>query len=155
MTATLRRGGGLHDLLRHTAVDDVALAGDVRGLVRRQPRDGRGDLFRLAGSPQWDFGVELLRVLFVARRLAYGGRDGVDADVAVGELERHCLGEHSERGFRGGVDGEAWPWNVLVHGRDVDDAAARSWHLPCGLLCEQEARADVDGERLVEVFVCQ
>src|SRR3954451_3372303 len=117
MTATLRRGGKLHDLLRHAAVDDVALAGDVRGFVRREPRDERGDLFRLAGTLQWDFGVELLRVLFVARRLDDAGRDGVDADVAVGELERHRFGEHSERGLRGGVDREARSRDVLVKTR--------------------------------------
>src|SRR3954451_22709858 len=82
--------GLFDDLLRHAAVEDVALAGRVRCLVAREPGDEGRDLLRLARPAERNFRVERLGVVFVARRRDHARRDGVDADVLLRELERHC-----------------------------------------------------------------
>ena len=147
---TAQPAGIFSDLLDHAAVHDVARAGHVGGLVGAEPGDESGHFLGFSGPAERHLGVERPGVLNVSSRRDHAGRDRVDADLVLGQLEREPSGEHAERGLGGGVDGEVGARNVLVHGGDVDDRAAVA-HSSRGSLCEQEARADVDREGEVEV----
>jgi hypothetical protein len=63
----------------------------------------------------------------VLERLAFGraGRDGVDADAAVGELERLAASQLLECGLGGAVLADAGCRLAPERARDVHDRAAR------------------------------
>ena len=73
--------------------------------------DGRGDLRRIGDAPHRDLQEEVIgdgpvvEALLHERRQRGAGSDGVDADVAGGDFERHRAGQPGDAVFAGRVGG--------------------------------------------------
>src|SRR3954468_3236422 len=136
-----------HEL--QAAVHHDRLAREVRGLVAAHERDERRDLARVARPPRRDAGallrVRVLVLLAGHRRRDLAGRDRVDRDPVLRELERHHLRQQPEAALRRAVRRAALERDVLVDRRDVDDppAAAGGDHPPRGGLRAEERAGEV------------
>ena len=88
------------------------------------------------------------------RRGDLAGRDGVDRDAVLPELERHDLGEQAQPALGGAVGGRLRQRDVLVDRGDVDDPArgSRVDHDPRGLLRAQEGPGEVHVEDVLPVL---
>src|SRR3954471_10702410 len=153
LTLPSRRLRRLPVLLRghelQAAVPHDRLAREVRGLVAAHERDERRDLARVARPPRRDAGallrVRVLVLLAGHRRRDLAGRDRVDRDPVLRELERHHLRQQPEAALRRAVRRAALERDVLVDRRDVDDppAAAGGDHPPRGGLRAEERAGEV------------
>ena len=133
--------------------------GDVAGGVAGQEAHHLGDLLGLRHAAHGNGGVELGQQFGVVhggvvdRRGHGAGADVDDRDAVGGQLQGRGAGEHAHAAFGAAVGGVVGHGPVLVHRRDVDDAAAAALgdHLLGGELGGEEDAAQVDVEHLVEV----
>src|SRR3954468_1386770 len=146
---------GSHE--QKAAVGHDRRARRIRGAVGAEPHDKARDLTGVARPPGRDRRtLDLTRVdVLVARhrRRDLTGRDVVDRDAVLRELERHHLRQPAEAVLGGDVRRRLALRNELVHGRDVDDAAAATLldEPAGGELCAEERSVEVDRERLAPV----
>src|SRR3954471_24129052 len=146
---------GSHE--QKAAVGHDCRAGRIRGTVGAEPHDEARDLAgvtRAAGRNRRALDVTRVDVLVAGhRRRDLTGRDVVDRDAVLRELERHHLRQPAEAVLGGDVRRRLALRNELVHRRDVDDAAAAALldEPARSALRAEERSVEVDRERLAPV----
>ena len=109
---------------------------------------------RPSGTPGRSSPARVRVLLAGHRRGDLPGRDGIDRDPVLGELERHRLRQAAEPVLGGGVGRRSAQRDVLVDRGDVDDPSSdvALHHQPGGGLCGEERADEVDVEHVAKLI---
>src|SRR5215470_6448421 len=107
------------------------------------------DAFNRIGVECW-IGEDGVRAVSVDEGWSYG----VDIDIVLAPLNGEALGKVGDASLGHTVDGLGWQGSESRLRAHIDDAAVFLFdhHPACGLACEERS-LQVDGERVVEIFL--
>src|SRR5262249_1413407 len=135
-------------LAGHAAIDGEDLAGDVAGGGAGEEEDAGGDVFGqaepLGGDALLGFFDDHLAGGFGHFAFDKARADGVDGELAAGELAAEATRESNQAGFAGRIVGLSGIADEAADAGDVDDASvAGPHHVTRAGAGEEERAAEV------------